>query len=169
MGEAHQTFAFARAMSNIAVGLYAVDRMTPRELEIVLAAVSRRVAEGYGSGLTSEDTLEDIGKRCYKGLPRRNRRALDEAASAYVTAANVDFAHFVEAVVTSANRVALVLADDLIAALELLKKYERDLAGLEGADLVAHPMVKRLCRFWVSPEADALRRRCGMREPTRTV
>lgn len=169
MSASQQVFAFARAMSNISVGLYAVDRLTPRELEIVLAAVSRRVSAGYGSGLTSEDVLEDVGKRVYKGMPRRNRKPLDDTASSYVASQSVDFAHFVEAVVTSANRVALVVADDLLGALDLLRKYERDVANLSGAAFVSHPMVKRLCRFWVSPEADALRRRCGMREPTRTI
>lgn len=167
LGDAQKVFALARAMSNIAVGLYAVDRLTPRELEIVLAAVSRRVSDGFGSGLTGEDILEDLGKRAYKGLSRRARRSLDERARAYVASPPVDFAHFVEAVVTSANRVALVVADDLLAAIELLKRYERDLAGLSGPKLVSHPMIKRLCRFWVAPEADALRRRCGLREPTR--
>ncbi|MGE0786168.1 MAG: tetratricopeptide repeat protein [Sandaracinaceae bacterium] len=169
MGEAQRTFAFARAMSNIAVGLYAVDRLTPREIEIVLASVARRASPSFGSGLTSEDILEDIGKRTYKGLPRKNRRTLDERCGAYVQSQAVDFAHFVEAIVTSANRIALVVADDLLAVLDVLHKYERDLTHLSGAKLVAHPMVTRLCRFWVSPEADALRQRCGLREPTRTV
>ncbi|MEZ4340309.1 MAG: tetratricopeptide repeat protein [Sandaracinaceae bacterium] len=168
MGEAQRVFALAKAMSNISVGLYAVDRLTPRELEIVLAAISRRVAPGYGAGLTSEDTLDDVGKRLYRALPRRNRKGLDDASRAYVGAKSIDFAHFVEAVVTSASRIALVVCDDLTAALDVLKKTERDLAELSGPKLVRHPMVSRLVRFWVSPEAEILRTRCGLtgRPPT---
>ena len=168
MGESHRVFAIARAMANVAVGLAAVDRLTPRELEIVLAAISRRVSEGYGAGLTSEDVLDDVSKRLYKALPRRDRKTVDESAQAYVKAKSIDFAHYVEAVVTSASRIALVVADDFMAALEVLKKSERDIAELSGAKLLRHPKVSRLARFWVSPEAEILRTRIGLkgRQPT---
>jgi len=159
LSEAHQIFALSRAMANLAIGLYAVDKLTPRELEIVLAAISRRVSEGYGAGLTSEDILDDIGKKLYKALPRRNRKHVDETAQSYVGSKKIDFAHFVEAVQTSASRIALVVCDDLSAALEVLRKTERDLAELNGPKLIRHPMVSRLVRFWVSPEAEVLRAR----------
>lgn len=166
MGDAHRVFAVTRAMADLAVGLDAIDKLTPRELEVVLAAISRRVSQGYGAGLTSEETLDDIGKRLYRALPRRNRKTLDETATAYVAAKPIEFAHFVEAVNTSGNRVALVVADDLLAALEVLRRSERDLTELEGDKLVRHPMVSRLVRFWVSPEAEALRARCGLGDRT---
>ncbi|MBX3268882.1 MAG: tetratricopeptide repeat protein [Sandaracinaceae bacterium] len=162
MPEAHRVFALAKAMANISVGLYAVDRLTPRELEIVLAATCRRLSPGFGAGLTSEDVLDDIGKRLYRALPRKNRgRPLDDASRAYVAAKPIDFAHFVEAVQTSASRIALVLCDDLSAALDVLKRTERDLGELSGAKLLRHPTASRLARFWVSPEAEILRTRCG--------
>ncbi|MCB9593572.1 MAG: tetratricopeptide repeat protein [Sandaracinaceae bacterium] len=168
MAEPQRVFALAKAMANISVGLYAVDRLTPRELEIVLAATSRKVSDGYGAGLTSEDVLEDVSKRLFRALPRRNRRPAEDAARAYVSAKSIDFAHFVEAVVTSASRIALVVCDDLVAALDVLRRTERDLGELTGQKLVRHPMVSRLIRFWVSPEAEVLRSRCGLkaRPPT---
>ncbi len=168
MGESHRVFAIARAMANVSVGLYAVDRLTPRELEIVLGAISRRVSNSYGAGLTSEEILDDLGKRLYKAMPRRDRKSVDERARAYVEAKPIDFAHYVEAVVTSASRIALVVADDFMAALEVLRKSERDVAELTGAKLLGHPKVSRLARFWVSPEAEMLRERCGLkgRQPT---
>lgn len=69
---------------------------------------------------------------------------------------------------TSASRIALVVCDDLVAALDVLRRTERDLGELTGQKLVRHPMVSRLIRFWVSPEAEVLRSRCGLkaRPPT---
>ncbi len=166
LGEAHAVFALARAMSDIAIGLHAVDKLTPRELEIVLASVSRRVAPGFGQGLTGEDVLDDIGKRLYKALPRKSRKQLDDLARSYVGASAIEFAQYVEAMMTSANRIALLVCDDLAAAVEVLRRNERDLAGLEGAALLRHPIVARLVRFWVSPDAEALRERCGLRVPS---
>jgi len=166
LGEAHATFALARAMSDIAIGLHAVDKLTPRELEIVLASVSRRVAPGFGQGLTSEDILDDVGKRLYKALPRKSKKALDDVARAYVSASAIEFAQYVEAMMTSANRIALLVCDDLAAAVEVLRRSERDLAGLEGTALLRHPIIARLVRFWVSPDAEVLRERCGLRAPS---
>ncbi|MCZ7683930.1 MAG: tetratricopeptide repeat protein [Sandaracinaceae bacterium] len=82
MREPHQAFTLARAMANITVGLHAVDKLTPRELEIVLAAAARRVVPGFGTGLTSEDVLEDVGKRLHRALSRRARKDLEELARA---------------------------------------------------------------------------------------
>ncbi len=165
LGEAHQAFTLARASSNIALGLHAVDKLTPRELEIVLAAAARHVVPSFGAGLTSEDVLEDIKKRLAKALPRRARKELEELAREYVRSEH-DFVIVTEAIVASACRVALLVADDLLAAVEVLKRTERDLAELSGARLLAHPTVSRLARFWISPEADALRARMGHAEPT---
>ncbi|HJL14562.1 MAG TPA: tetratricopeptide repeat protein, partial [Sandaracinaceae bacterium LLY-WYZ-13_1] len=162
LSEAHRVFVLARALADVGAGAHGVDKLTPRELEIVLASICRRVADGFGAGLTSEDILDDIGKRLYKALPRRARKGVDDLATAYVEGERVDFAHFTEAVITSANRVALLVCDDLAAAVESLQRTERDLADLSGPALLRHPMVARLLRFWLSPEADHLRQRCGL-------
>ncbi|HEY8430949.1 MAG TPA: tetratricopeptide repeat protein, partial [Sandaracinaceae bacterium] len=166
MSEAHQAFALARAMANITMGLHAIDKLTPRELEIVLAAAARRVAPGFGAGLTGEDVLDDVGKRLYRALSRRARKDLEELARNYVDAGPQDFAAVTEAVLAAASRVALLVADDLLACVEVLKRTEPHLGELSGARLVTHPSVSRLVRFWVSPEADALRQRAGLAEPT---
>lgn len=161
----HRTFAIARVVANVAAGLHAVDKLTPRELEIVLAAIARRVAPGFGAGLTSEELLDDIHRRFFRALPRRAKRDLEEAARAYVAAGERDFAAVTEAVHASAQRLALLVSDDLLASIDVLKRTERDIASLEGPRLVAHPTVSRLVRFWISPEADALRQRMGLTEP----
>jgi hypothetical protein len=151
-------------MANIAAGLHAVDKLTPRELEIVLAAVARRVSPGFGAGLTSEEVLDDIHKRFYKALPRRARKDVEGAARAYVRASERDFAALTHAVVANARRIALLVADDLLAAVDVLRRVERDLAELSGARLLLHPSVRDLVRYWISPEADALRQRLGIGE-----
>ncbi|MFK7988731.1 MAG: tetratricopeptide repeat protein [Sandaracinaceae bacterium] len=169
VAESQLVFALARPLADIAVGLYAFDKLTPRELEIVLAAIARRVQDGYGAGLTAEDTLADVGKRLYKALPRRARKEVDDLARAYVEAPRVDFAHMVTAVQTSGHCIAVLMSDDLIGAAAILQRTERDLANLSGKALVTHPLLARLLRFWISPDADTLRERIGRRDPTRTA
>ena len=72
-----------------------------------------------------------------------------------------------DTLIGAASRAALLVSDDLIAAIDVLKRTERDIADLTGARLLVHPAVNRLVRFWISPEADALRKRIGFAEPTR--
>jgi hypothetical protein len=68
----------------------------------------------------------------------------------------------------AAARVALLVCDDLLAAVEVLRRTELNLSTLDGAALLRAPLVATLARSWVSAEADAIRRRLGIAEPTRT-
>lgn len=156
--EPQQVFALARPLADLALEVHATDKLTPRELEIVLAATARRVSSRYGEGLTNEEILEDLGRRLFRSLPRRTRRGIEELAEAYVKEKTPDVASLVDGVRVSGLRVALLLADDLGAAVDVLRASERDLQDLDGAALLRAPVVERLLRFWVSPEADAVRR-----------
>jgi hypothetical protein len=60
-----------------------------------------------------------------------------------------------------------VVSDDLLGAVQVLQRTERDLRELSGPRLVSHPTVSRLVRFWISPEADALRQRMGITDAPR--
>jgi tetratricopeptide (TPR) repeat protein len=166
LGEAHQAFTLARALSNVAMGLHAVDKLTPRELEIILAANARRVVPGFGAGLTSEEILDDIGKRLAKVLPRRSRKTVEDLSRAYAGLGELDFAQVASAMHIAASRAALLVSDDLAAAIDVIRRTERDAQELEGARLVSHPSVSRIVRFFCSQEACAIRRRMGLSELT---
>jgi tetratricopeptide (TPR) repeat protein len=161
MPEPAQVFALAQPMAAVALGLHPVHKLTPREVEIVLAAAARRYLPRFGRGLTNDEALDDLTKRLHRHVPRRQRKALDELAKAYVEAPLKDYGAFVEGVRISSLRVALLLADDLQAALDVLRRTERDLAELSPTALLERPLVASLIRFYAGPEADAVRQAIG--------
>ena len=158
--------ALARVFANVARGITALDKLTPREIEVVLASAVRQVAPTFGQGLTSEDFLDDQSKRIAKALSRRNRKAMEELATQYVSAQPPDFPTWARALQQTANRAASLVGDDLPAAIEVLRRTERDLVGVDGATLArTSPIIADLLRFWVSEAAFAFRRRAGTIAP----
>ncbi len=159
-------FALARVFANIARDVSAIDKLTPREIEVVLASAVRQVEPSFGRGLTSEDFLDEQSRRIGRALSRRNRRALEELAHAYASAPPADFPGWVRSLHQTAHRGAVLVCDDLPGAVEVLRRSERDAAGLEGAALVrAAPAIADLLRFWCSEPALAARRRAGTLPP----
>ncbi|MFW6197595.1 MAG: hypothetical protein ACOC5B_01905, partial [Myxococcota bacterium] len=158
-----QVFLLSRSLVHAAQGFQAVGKLTPREIEVLLASAARSVQPGYGRGLTSEEFLDDQARRIHKALPRRARKAMEGAVERYVQAPKVDFPAWCRAVRRTANRVAAVVADDLMAVLLALRATERELSDLAPPELVrTSAMASDLLRFWGSDEAQSLRAELGM-------
>jgi tetratricopeptide (TPR) repeat protein len=161
--EASQIFLIGRAMANAALGLSIFDKLTPRELEVTLAAAARVVSPQFGQGLTSEDVLDDQSRRIQRALSRRARRALEEIAPRYVAAGSGDLPGIARSVSFGAARTAALLADDLSASVEALRRTERDYGNATVSELVSGaPLVSDLVRFWTSDIALDVRRRAGL-------
>lgn len=162
---AQQVFLLARPLVHLARGFSAVDKLTPRELEVLLSSAARHVDPKHGVGLTSEEVLDAQAKRLHKALSRKQRRALEEAAARYLEAGRVDFDRWARAARRTATRVAALLADDLAAAVDVLRRTERELSALSGASLITESeLVADLVRFWTSEAAMHLRRHAGLIE-----
>ncbi|MEM9071871.1 MAG: tetratricopeptide repeat protein [Myxococcota bacterium] len=158
-----QVFLLARPLVHIARGFAAVDKLTPRELEVLLASAARNVRPRHGTGLTSEEVLDAQGKRVHKALSRRQRKAMEESASLYVEAGRVDFPRWARAAQRTANRIAALLADDLAACVDVLRRTERDLSAMNGATLVTEStVVSDLVTFWASKAAMHVRKHAGL-------
>ena len=76
---ATQTFMLAKPMVQIARGYQAVSKLTPRELDVLLASAARIVKPDFGAGLTSEEFLNEQTKRLHRAIPRRDRKQVREA------------------------------------------------------------------------------------------
>ena len=163
LSESQQVFLLARPMANIARKLHAVDKLAPQAVEVLLAAAVRGVEPGFGSGLTDEEFLVQHSRRVAKAISRRGRRAIEDAASRYTSLPRIDFVDWVAKAKLTAARAGLIVADDLVGSIELVRRLEGDLAGLQGVMLAQGiRAVHDLLRFWVSDAAFALRRRLGM-------
>ncbi len=155
-------FAVARPLVKIARGFSTFAKLTPHELEVLLASAGRIVKADFRAGLTSEDMLDEQSKRLHKSLSRRNRKVVEDFSKDYVNAPRIDFADWVFEVNRTASQVALLIADDLPSCVDALPLLERDLSAHSGKKLYSTPMVSDLMRFWVSDAAIRLRRHVGL-------
>lgn len=162
--ESHLIFALSRAMTNLAQGLYAFDKLMPRELEILLASAVRHAQPQFGTGLTNEEILDDLSRRTFKALPRRLRKSFDSAAEKYVGLPKVNFANLAKSVALLAAQVAAVVCDDLPTAAEVVQgardRPSRHEGGGEGVSV--SETVRGLLAFWASPHALQLREITGL-------
>ena len=160
-----QTYMLAQPMIQIARGYHAVDKLTPRELDVLLASAARTVQPDFGSGLTSEEFLNEQTKRLQRAIPRRDRKLVRDAALAYSQAKRVKFDRWVNAAHRTASRAALLLCDDLDPLVQEVRSQiapERQAAG-DTFDM--QPRGIDALKFWASPAAMHLREHMGLLLP----
>jgi hypothetical protein len=163
LSESQQAFVLARIMANLARKLHVVDKLPPHAIELLLACAARNVDPAFGSELGAEEYLTSFAKRVYKSVSWLSRGRVEEAASLYLGAQRVDRVDWVRKARLTAARAALIVADDLVGPIDLVRRTEADLAGLQGEQLtLGMRMVQDLMRFWMSEPAMAVRKRAGL-------
>jgi hypothetical protein len=160
-----QAFALARPLTQIARGYYAVDKLTPRELDVLLASAARIVKPDFGSGLTNEEFLNEQTRRLQRSIPRRDRRLVRDAALAYSQARRVKFDRWANAAHRTATRVALLLSDDLEPLVEDIRSRIAPEREADGETFDVHPTFVDAMKFWASPAAMHLREHMGLLTP----
>jgi hypothetical protein len=160
-----QTFMLAQPMTQIARGYHAVDKLTPRELDVLLASGTRIVKPDFGAGLTSEEFLNDQMRRLQRAIPRRDRKLVRDAALAYSQAKRVKFDRWVHAAQRTAIRAALLLCDDLDPLVDDIRSRIAPEREAEGETFIGHPTYVDALKFWASPAAMFLREHMGMVPP----
>jgi tetratricopeptide (TPR) repeat protein len=161
--DGHQAFLLARILTNIARGVHPVDKLPNESLADVITAAMRTVDPNFGSGHGEEEYLDTFSKNLYKGLPRRGRRPLEEAAAAYGPSPKPRLEDWSLRVQKTATRVALLLCDDPAGAIGILRRTQGDLAKLQGVALErGMAVIADTLRFAVSDIASTVRRRVGL-------
>jgi hypothetical protein len=160
-----QTFMLAQPMTQIARGYHAIDKLTPRELDVLLASGARIVKPDFGSGLTSEEFLNEQTRRLQRAIPRRDRKLVRDTALAYSQAERVKFDRWVHAAQRTAIRAALLLCDDLDPLVQDVRSRIAPEREAEGETFETHPTFIDALKFWASPPAMFLREHMGMTLP----
>lgn len=156
--EAQRVFLLAKPLLGFATGVGVLAKLTPREVEVLVAAVLRFVAPTHGQGLTSEEVLEETKKRLLRAASRKSRKTLEDAAKQLLAHGPLDFIAWAEKVDRRLIQLATLVADDLVGSVDILRRLERELQHREGAELVRRsPPIADLVRFWVSADAMSLR------------
>ena len=157
-----QTFLLARPMTQIARGYQAVEKLTPRELDVLLASAARIVKPDFGSGLTSEEFLDDQTRRLQRAIARKDRRLVRDTALAYAGAKRVKFDRWVNAAHRTATRVALLLCDGLDPMVQEARSRIPPESQSGHDALHAQEAYLDALKFWASPAAMHLREHMGM-------
>ncbi len=160
-----QTFMLAQPMTQIARGYHAIDKLTPRELDVLLASAARIVKPDFGSGLTSEEFLNEQTRRLQRAIPRRDRKLVRDAALAYSQSKRVKFDRWVHAAQRTGLRAAMLLCDDLDPLVQDVRSRIAPEREAEGETFDRHPTYIDALKFWASPAAMFLREHMGMLPP----
>jgi hypothetical protein len=159
LSESHQSLCLARVLATIAQRTHVVAALGPAGAELLLAATAATVgvettARGYQG-----DQVAEVGRALAKAVPWLSKGRFEEAARRYVADIPSNLPAILAEVQYAALRIALVLSDDL-SCLGLIKERGTALLGLEAAEVI--PTIEDLLRFWVSPNAMAIRRQVGL-------
>jgi hypothetical protein len=162
MPESQQAFVLGRVLVDVVRGVYPIDKLAPSAIGEILVAAMRTVDPAFGAGQSRTEYLENLTKNLYRGLPRRARRPLEEAAAAYGPSPKPRLDEWLARLRKTSTRAALLLSGDAAGTVAVLRKTEGDLAGLEGATLErGMSILADALRFAVSEVAASVRRRIG--------
>jgi tetratricopeptide (TPR) repeat protein len=157
-----------RQLGHLRAGTYAVGRIPGKDWGLLVAAGVRTVFPDYGRGILPEEQLNDVAQKISRTLPRRQRRAFEQAALGFRDAGIFDGERWRAAITFTGTRAAVVASGDVLGAFEQLARSDRRLAAAilqPPEELVAaargSAAVVDLINFAVSEELAALNRRLG--------
>ncbi len=131
--ESEQAFALARLLARTSLGLTWLDELPVDAVDGFLMASIRAVEPSFGSGeLTAprEAMAQSFLVNVQKAIGRRQRKLLEEIAPTVV--ANYDARAFSIGVRRSEYRLGYILSGDLVAAIDYLKRYDREISRADG-------------------------------------
>ncbi|HEX7670807.1 MAG TPA: hypothetical protein VF395_14530, partial [Polyangiaceae bacterium] len=160
--ESHQAFLLTGVLVDVARGVHAIDKLAPSAVADMLVAAMRIVDPAFGAGHAQPDYIETVTKNLYRGLPRRGRRPLEEAARAYGPSPKPRLDDWLVRIRKTSTRAAILVSDDPASAVQLLRRTEGDLAHVDGVTLErGMAIIADALRFAVSDVASSVRRRIG--------
>jgi hypothetical protein len=158
-----------RQLGHLRAGTHGVSRIPAKDLGLLVVAGVRTVYPDYGRGILPEEQLNDVAQKIARMLPRRQRRAFEQAALSFRDGGMFEAERWRAGLRHTGHRAALVASGDVLAAFDLIIREDRDLASgaARGGDelLTAardnHEAVEMI-NFAVSDELAAINRRLGV-------
>lgn len=145
VSDARAAFELARPLALLSRHLHPLDHIAPELLENILVGAARQYEADFALGPVTAE-LEVETRRVAKALPWLQRGRIQDAATSFA-AQPTDVRAWARDVHRMAARAALLVSDDLLAALAAL-----------GEPLGPDNTATDLARFWVSDPATRFRR-----------
>ena len=118
-----------RQLGRLRAGTYGIARIPPKDLGLLVAAGVRTMFPDYGRGVLPEDKLNELAQKIARALPRRHRRAFEQAALSFRDGGVFDADRWRGGLLHTAYRAALVASGDVLGAFEHIVREDRHLAG----------------------------------------
>jgi hypothetical protein len=158
-----------RQLGRIRAGTHAALRVPPKDLGLLIAAGVRTVYPDYGRGALPEDRLNDVSQKIARALPRRHRRAFEQAALSFRDGGVFDSDRWRRSLLHTGHRAALVASGDVLGAFEHIARLDRVLAAAvvqSPEELVraasANLEVTEMINFALGDDLATLNRRLGL-------
>ena len=158
-----------RQLGRIRAGTHAALRVPYKDLGLLIAAGVRTVYPDYGRGALPEDRLNDVSQKIARALPRRHRRAFEQAALSFRDGGVFDSDRWRKSLLHTGHRAALVASGDVLGAFEHIARLDRTLAAAavqSPEELVrvaaANVEVTEMINFALGAELSHLNRRLGL-------
>jgi cellulose synthase operon protein C len=162
--EPEQAFALGRLLTRAALGFTWLDELPLESADALLLATLRSVDPTFADGELSADReqhTQTFLPAVQKAIGRRQRKLLESVVP--TVPANFDMRAFSIGVRRTEYRTAYVLAGNLVASVDYLRRFDAELARSKDQQrlLLEHPVTNELLRFALTAEAYAERRRLG--------
>lgn len=162
--ELEQAFALGRLLSRVALGFTFLDEISIEAADGMLLAAMRTLDPGFFSGeLTHprEQAAQQMLPAVNRAIGRRQRKQLEEIAGR--VSAAYDPRSFTIGVRRSEYRIAYILSGDLLAAIDYLRRFDREIGRSteEPRVLLQHPVTNEVMRYALTVDAYTERRRAG--------
>jgi tetratricopeptide (TPR) repeat protein len=159
-----------RQLGRLRAGTHVAARVPGKDLGLLIAAGVRTLFPDYGRGALPEDRLNDVAQKIARALPRRHRRAFEQAALSFRDGGVFDSDRWRAGLVHTGHRAALVASGgDVLGAFEHIVRGDRRLAAaaaLSTEELAraarGSAEVVEMMNFALSDELAGLNRRLGL-------
>jgi hypothetical protein len=158
-----------RQLGHLRAGTHGISRIPGKDLGLLVVAGVRTVYTDYGRGVLPEEQLNDVAQKIARMLPRRQRRAFEQAALSFRDGGMFEAERWRRGILHTGHRAALLASGDVLGAFDQIVREDRDLAsaatrGGEGLLNVARDKVEvvEMINFALSDELAAINRRLGL-------
>jgi len=158
-----------RQLGHVRAGVYGIGRIPGKDLGLLVAAGVRTVYPEYGRGILPEAELNDVAQKISRNLPRRQRRAFEQAALSFRDGGIFNSDRWRSGLVHTGHRAALVTSGDVLGSFEHVTRTDRRLAAAAMASTDERLVAARGCaevvemiNFALSDELAGLFGRLGL-------
>ena len=118
-----------RQLGHLRAGTHGITRIPGKDLGLLVVAGVRTVYADYGRGVLPEEQLNDVAQKIARLLPRRQRRAFEQAAVSFRDGGVFEGERWRVGLLHTGHRAALLASGDVLGAFEQIARADRHLAG----------------------------------------